>query len=67
MIVVNPQGSLTADVRHDKIVATVVSPTVTKYSYYLKTPISNASVLQCVVTVTNNSDGTFLSAERTNT
>lgn len=66
MIVVNPYGSLVADVRHDQIVAAYTSATVTTYSYYLNTPGTNTAVLQCVVTVTNNSDGTFHSAVRTN-
>jgi len=67
MIVVNPYGSLVADVRHDKIVATIVSSTTTKYSYYLTIPLVSAKELQCVVTVINDSSGNFVSAERTNT
>ena len=66
MIVVNPYGSLVTAIHHDEITADVISPTVTKYSYWHTDSVA-ARVLQCVVTVTNDGSGNFVSAKRTNT
>ena len=65
MIVVNPYGALIADVRHDEVIAVVVSPTVTRYDYYLTDSVGSRQVL-CHVTVTNDSSGNFQSAKRAN-